>query len=271
LSAHHRRAEAISLVNRYKLAHRLDQDFYIQIGTGYELGRDFGEATKIMQEGLKSRPTSFDLLFTEARIWLDVGEADRAEADLKLCATLKPNSGQVKGQMARVLTNRGELNRALAESTQAVKMEPGSAVLLAIHSGILANLGRYKEACEAQDKAISIVGTSSAAVAGYRRDRAPLREKLGQYQGAIDDYVAFLKSDDYRNPRNLTKVGECYLKLRQPQKALPYFELALRRDANILDAHRGKLAALEALHQTEAAASEKKLLRDTEADFTPPR
>jgi tetratricopeptide (TPR) repeat protein len=269
LSARHRRAEALVLIDHYKLTHKSDPGFYVEVAVAFQAGRDFVEAIKIVSEGLQKHPNNFDLLLTEARIWLDVGEAEKAEADLLLCAKLKPHWTGLHSEMARVFSSRGDFNRALGESSDAVTLEPRSFEAWKIHSRILANMGRYKEAGAAIDKSIEILAHYPPGQIALKRDQAPIREKLGQYQGAIDDYLVFLKADDYKNPRALVKVGEGYMQLKQPQKALPYFDMALRRNQSLMEAHRGKLAALEALHQTEAAARERKSLHETEEDFTP--
>jgi tetratricopeptide (TPR) repeat protein len=269
LSATHQRKEALNMANRYRLAHGTSHAFYASVGQGFELGRDSVEALKIFKEGLKSYPDSFALHNLEANTWLDVGEGDNAETDIKFCAKLQPHSATIHNQMARVFIGRGDLESALSESRQAIAVDPKLHDAWAIHSAILTLLGRYKEACVAIDRSIALAGTEQWALIPLKGQRGPIREKLGQYQGAIDDYEACLKPDQYKNPKVLVKVGACYMQLKQPQKALSFFDLALKRDPDSFPAHRGKLAALEALHQPEAAAREKKFLLETQDVFTP--
>ncbi len=267
-SSQHKRAEAQKAIRDYLRGHKADLVFYLAAGNGFNRGRDFQQSMKYLEEGLRRNPKSLPLLFARAKTWLDVGEPEKAEADLKLCAAMDPSSGQVHGQMASLYSSRGEAKKALVECETAIKLEPASAELWSIKSGILANQGQYKEALAAADHGVAL-RDKVFWVADLLRDRAALRERLGQYAGAIDDYNAYLKSDGYSNVRALVKVGDCYMHLKKPQKALPYFEMALRLRQDLLDAHRGKLSALEAMHQTDAAAREKKIIQDTLEDFSP--
>lgn len=271
LASKHRGPDAISVVNKYKSCHKLDEAYYAAVAEGFEDGRDFNQAIKTLNEGLKAYPNSFALRYTEARTWLDVAEGEKAETDLKLCARIRPKSGLVHAQVARVSLSRGEVDKALSESNRAVALEPQEVDVWSIRCSVLSDAGRYKEAAAAMDKAISLCGSNILLTYPLRKDRAQIREKLGQYQGAIDDYMVFLRKDNFRNPRCLTGVGNCYMQLKQPQKALPYFDQCIARDPSKIEAHRGKLAALQALNQTEAAAREKNSMQDSEADFSPPK
>ncbi len=269
-SSGHKRAEALRAVQSYLQTHKADLDYYLACVVGFSHGRDYNQAMKYADQGLSLYPKDMWLHYTRGKTWIDVGEPEKAEADLKFCLSLDPMSGLVHGQMSRLYSSRNEPAKALTECDLALKLEPQSAELWAIKSGILANQARYKEALVAADKGMALKDESYWK-ANLLRDRAALKERLGQYASAIDDYNAFFKLDRYSNVKVLVKVGNCYARLKQPQKALPYFEMALRRQADLIDAHRGKLAALEALHMTAAAAQEKKVLQETMQDFVPNR
>ena len=88
----------------------------------------------------------------------------------------------------------------------------------------------------------------------YANSGGPLLESLGHYDAAIQDYQYLLKIHPEMRFKASTHIGNCYLKLNHPREALPYFDHDLKKKPNSLRAHRGRLAAYQALGETQAAA-----------------
>ena len=92
--------------------------------------------------------------------------------------------------------------------------------------------------------------------------------RQGRYNDAIKDYLYLSKIESpQRKAEPLTKAGECYIALKRPKEALTYFDQAIQVSAGCIDAHRGKIAALEALKDTKAAEQERKSLQQMVEEF----
>lgn len=86
-------------------------------------------------------------------------------------------------------------------------------------------LKRFKEALTAFDYAVTI---DESFIGGYL-EKAKTLEELGEYKGAIDNYLITLELDD---PTSFAyvRIGECYEKIEKFEVAISYYKKAVHED-----------------------------------------
>jgi tetratricopeptide (TPR) repeat protein len=86
-------------------------------------------------------------------------------------------------------------------------------------------LEQFKEALTAFDYAVII---DESFIGGYL-EKAKTLEELGEYQGAIDNYLVTLELDD-PTAFACVRIGECYEKIEKYEAAISYYKKAVHED-----------------------------------------
>jgi tetratricopeptide (TPR) repeat protein len=250
--------QAKQMLQQYGMQNQCREDFYQGVAMTYNECQGFNEATKYLAEGLKKYPNSLPLRYLNAKTWLKANEPDMAEPELLICLKLAPSSAILHAELANVYNQQERYSQALDEIDKVLARDPSKDVYWSTKGNILYHLKRDKEALEAIDKAIAI----QPRLFTPRKIRGQLLMRLGRYNDAIKNYLYLAKIEQPKNKYEpLTHLGECYMALKSPKEALTYFDLAITTNESWVDAHRGRLAALEALKDTKAAEQEKKSMR----------
>jgi len=198
----------------------------------------------------------------------------RALADLEQAIRLEPPGSGVRAldqaRRARLLLQDAHNEEALAACEAALRIDRDHLEAHLVRIEVLRKLKRYADAIRSCD-ALLARGKPSAALYELR---ALAREKIKDYQGAIEDYTLAIglqpRSADLRGNQQLQpKSAEIwerravlYLVTDAPRSALRDFQEAVRLDSANADAYVGRGLALAALGQhREAVADAAKALK----------
>ena len=113
---------------------------------------------------------------------------------------------------------------------------------------ICSEMGQFNDAVKSFDAAITLDPMNADL---YVR-RARMEEKLGKDDDALRD-LRFAYELDSKAKRTLMYLGDLYLKVGDPQKAIEYYDLAIAADAAYDDAFAHRANALVSANRTEDA------------------
>ncbi len=272
LAQAHRLNEAHQVESNWLAHSKPVEDFYLELAGTYYSNRLSQETKRVVDDGIKRFPQSFELHMFRARTWLGVGELDLAQPDLDICQKLLPHSPDVHYEVAGLLNDREKYDSALKEINLALSIEDKNPTLWILKGCILRNLNREPESIEALSRGVTL-GKNFAQfdMTSARTVLARQLHKIKNYPEALAQYKEVEKLHK-RAPYKLNvELGEVYLDMDRPEDALSCFDKSLTVDDEYIPAHRGRLAALEKLKKTEQALKEKEAIKALETDFKPMR
>jgi tetratricopeptide (TPR) repeat protein len=265
-----RLSEAHALEADWLSHHPAAEEYYWQVAAVYFNAMLFNEANRVVADGLKRYPKSFDLHLLKARSWSVVGELDLVQPELSICQSLRPQSADVHYELASLLNNREDYLGALKEVNLVLAISDKDPNYWVLKGSILRNLNRGSEAVEALSRGIAIGGNSPYFDMNKTRiTLARQLQLLKRFPEAMAQYQAAQKLNKRSPYKMYVEIGQCYLDMGKPAEALQNFDKSLAVDDEYLPAHRGRLSALEALKETAGVAKEKVAIKALEADFKP--
>ncbi len=141
-------------------------------------------------------------------------------------------------------------DEALAACDAALKIDPGHLNANRVRIEVLRKLKRYDEVIRSCDALL----TRERPSPELYELRALAKEKLRDYQGAIEDQTLAIALDPGAAPL-LARRGALYLVTDAPRSALRDFEKTVQLDSSNADAHLGRGLALAAMGQHREAVA----------------
>jgi tetratricopeptide (TPR) repeat protein len=264
LMKHGKQSDIDSLIRKYQQKNVCTEDYYHSIAGIFLKHRRYQEATQCISEGLTKYPKSLALHLFSAQIWLAVSETSKAKSELNICLSMAPHSETVHAELAGLYNQQGKLDQALSEIDMAIACNPQRASHWLTKAVILSYMDKIKESVVALDKAVSLSPGDSYDL---RKIRGPLLERLGRYEDAIKDYQYLIKSNPTITYKAPTRIGCCYMALKKPKQALPFFDQDIKKRPNYMPAHKGRLSALIALNEQSAVAEEQATIKRIAPDY----
>ncbi len=176
----------------------------------------------------------------------DQKKFDRALDDYNMAIKYKAGHATYNSR-ARLFFNKNEDEKAILDYDQAIKMQP-EAEYYVNRGAAKAKLGRLDEALADINKGLEI---NKNWKVGYL-NRSILYNQAGKFDLALADIDSYLKLDS-KSPELWFEGGRCLIQLNQINKALDYYNNAIRLNPNsgLFYAERGK--TLQALGNQAAA------------------
>ncbi|MBU6454101.1 MAG: tetratricopeptide repeat protein [Cyanobacteria bacterium REEB67] len=263
---HKHKEQAKLLIHEYRLHHPADQAFFGNVALHYSTHHHYHDAIDFVSQGLAHYPQSLPLSILQAQIYLTAGDIAGAEKQIQHCITLDPQFEMLHVELAHLYMRQHRLVEALHEIEKAIALDNDKVSTWQTRGVLLAALHRNEEAVAALNKAVQL--TKPLAITfDLRKVRGPLLETLGRYDEAIKDYQYLLKINPEMRFRAATHIGYCYLGLKEPQKALVYFNQEIKKKPNYLRAHKGRLQCYEALGEHDAVVHEAKIVAGLHEDW----
>lgn len=157
-----------------------------------------------------------------------------------------PNDWMALTQRAMTRQELGDYRGALADFTSAMSANPGEKFrLLSSRANTYARLNDYKHAIADANAALAM----SPTAIGYA-NRGTMYLRMRKLNEATQDYSTAVRL----SPRfgvAWEGLGEVAYRLRQYEKAVDYFNAAIRFDSSLADAFHFRGKALQALGKTE--------------------
>ncbi|RJX27302.1 MAG: hypothetical protein C4531_14065 [Desulfurivibrio sp.] len=264
---------------------------------------EFERAAALLEMLLEEFPDQVDYLNGLGYAMQETGRFDRAAELFEQAEEFAPGNIITLTGMSESLLSLGQVSDAMPYLEQLYARRPDDAGLAEQLVGVYEQLGLYERA---RPLALQLADRKNPTIANLRAaaricsaleedelaerywslllDKAPLEqnarawlaahlEEKGDCQAALP-HLLFLLERDRENPDILVRTGGCYLKIREPARALPYYEKYLKYfphdkeiSAQLVNIHAalgddaGTLAAVDRYFQLEPQPSLSNLRR----------
>lgn len=134
----------------------------------YSQMKRYGESLTDLKEALTIEPTSFVALFLKANAEYELGQLQQAQADYNALLRINPRNQDAMFGLARIAVKQNNIGIANEYADRAVELSP--------------------------------------AVSDVYIERAGVRRLAGDVQGAVDDYIVAMSTDQVNTPRALAAL-----------------------------------------------------------------
>lgn len=118
--------------------------------------KNFDQALELFNQVLSLEPHHIKALEARAVIYLQKGEVELAEKDLKLALSLEPENARLYYKLGQVYYRKKNLDQALELFTKAIELDPTYTASYMARSQVLRDKGLEEAADLELDKAVSL-------------------------------------------------------------------------------------------------------------------
>ncbi len=118
--------------------------------------KNFDKALEFFNQVLSLKPQHIKALEARAVIYLQKGEIELAEKDLKLALNLEPENARLYYRLGQVYYRKKDLDQALELFTRAIELDPTYTASYMARSQVLRDKGLEEAADLELDKAVSL-------------------------------------------------------------------------------------------------------------------
>ena len=158
-------------------------------------------------------------------------EYETALGEYDAAAVLNPHTGAPLVSQARVYLAMGQAPRAQQKIDRAAALEPGSSEALVVQGSIFEKQGRLAEAMTQYDRAVGVNGSDTQA----RASLASLAMRLREYDAAKPQFEKLIEMG-YRPSRMHFGLGQIAEARGDQKKAIAEYRLALQAEPGLAEA-----------------------------------
>jgi len=118
--------------------------------------KQFDKALEIFNKVLEKDPTHIKALEGRATIYIQKGEIELAESDLKKAVNIEPENARIYYRLGQIYYRKKDLDKALEFFTKAIDLEPTYPAAYMARSQVLREKGLEEEADLELDKAVAV-------------------------------------------------------------------------------------------------------------------
>lgn len=188
--------------------------------------KDWSDSITLFTDLINKEPNRGHPYLIRGITWLQKGDLTKALDDYNQSILRDTTDAKAFGNRASARGMSGDYAGALKDADRALQIEPGFAS--AINNRATANfyLGNYIQAVADYDALIAI---DSSDASNYQKKLMVL-EKAADTAALIDTYTHLMRMEP-NNYFNFAKAGELYYYQNKMEKAIGYFDEAIRLDA----------------------------------------
>ncbi len=257
---------------------------YMNLGAAYNDMRQFGKAIEYTRKGIALQPDLAKAHMNLVALYQKTGQLAKSIEHLQKAAVLQPKSAATHGHLGRAYLHAGQHGRAILHLEKANTLRPRHTPTLVNLAVACSDAGQNDRAIEILKEAVAIQPEHAAAHASL----GAIYGRIGQFDASIQylsralelqpDYVEAHKNLglSYRakgrypqaiehfekalelqgesvNATVYLDIGDMYNKMREYEKAIPYFKKAVKMNPNHANAHLLLGLSYRALNRGEEA------------------
>lgn len=206
------------------------------------------EAIAEFDEAARRAPKEGVWPYERGCAWHELGELEKAEADLTIAINLGPAPAAYHLARGIVRTERGDDKGAIEDFSWAIHRDGRKHEPWKRRGQCHLRLRDWAKAEEDFTRGLSVYSQSAECLIG----RAQARFELRRFADAVNDCDRYVKIKP-ADPQGYLMRGRALFAGGNPERALGDFEEALSLDKSLADAAWGRAEALEALERNEEA------------------
>lgn len=177
----------------------------------------YDDALNTINMALQSNPNYINAYKTRAEIYSAQKKYDKARIDYMNAIGLendKKNISDLYLNSSIMAMDMLDYKSSLDDLNKAIEFDPSDGMNYWYRAIIYRYEKKYAQAIKECDIAIDLYKTDSSSLSGFYRLRASLKDKTGNYAGAVEDYRAVLKfyPDDYDTYFSLGRLFKTKMK-----------------------------------------------------------
>lgn len=190
-------------------------------GLGYAMQETghFDRAVELFEQAEKVEPANLITLTGMSESLLSLGQLQEALPYLEQLYARRADDAGLREKLVNVYEQLGLYDQALPLAVQLADRKNASATNLKVAARICGALGQDRLAERYWSRLLDKSPLDESAHAWL----ATHLEEKGDWSAALP-HLLFLLDRDKENPDLLLRTGGCYLKIKEPAKALPYYE-----------------------------------------------
>jgi tetratricopeptide (TPR) repeat protein len=205
-------------------------------------------------------------LAKQAFTYLKSGEEQKALESINKAIEIEPAPSSYRLRAEVELTTNDFIG-AMADAKKAKKAEPNYEENMRMVGRVYEAMGKTSEALKEYDEAIKIQPENHV----FRKDRAHLLERAGQFSKAILDYTVAIRTVSKQNRGPLYESrAKCYMKTKEYQFAVDDFTSALATTYGRSNLLRSRSAAYKLLGKPDLAKKDLQGAASMDEVFEPP-
>jgi choline-sulfatase len=225
--------------------------------------RNFDGAADAVRKLIERQPKNPDAYVAMGDVFLDQDKYTDAEPWFRKARTIDPHSMTAASGLGNCLNRAGRLRDALEVLTDAHKHDATNHPVTYDLAVVTERLGDQQNAMKLYKEAVVLDPEHSMSW----NNLGSLLDKMGRHDEALTD-IQKAHDLDHENVEATYNLGALLLSRKQPEKALPYFDEAIARRPDLLQAAAMKARALTALDRNgEALETWKKVAQKNPVAF----
>ncbi len=207
---------------------------YMNLGAAYSDIGEFGKAIEYTRKAIALKPDLATAHANLGAIFRKTGQLDEAVEHLEKASELQPREAETHSNLGAAYNDAGQYANAIRALTKAVALRTDDAIAYGNLGAVYAKMGQFNYAIQYLERAVEFRPDYSRA----HKNLGLVYKTQGRYQEAIVHFGKVLELQ--RESVSATvymDIGDTYCKLREYDKAIPYFKRAVQLNPNHADAH----------------------------------
>lgn len=191
-------------------------------------------------------------------------EYPEAIAAITAAIALSPNEAELYEQREQLYAATNVSDKALADANKAVALKPNFPEYIWRRGRLYYNSGQYAKSLADYSACIQLEPNDLE----HHLARARVYKKLENYDLAINDYRLYINGKHaHRLQDGCNELGELYLKVGQPNKAIAIFTQLIASFPDLPQGYYGRAKAYDLIGKTQLAASDRNKAQEVEKSY----
>ena len=207
---------------------------HMNLGALFQRTGQLDKSIEHIQKAVVLQPKSATTHGHLGRAYRLAGQHDRAILHLEKANTLRPRHTRTLVDLALACSDAGQNDRAIELLRDAVAIQPEHAAAHANLGAVYGMIGRYDTGIQYLERALELQPDYIQA----HKNLGLVLKTQGRYQEAIGHLKNALElQGESVNATVYLDIGDMYNKMREYEKAIPYFKKAVKMNPNHANAH----------------------------------
>lgn len=207
---------------------------YVNLGAVYNDMAQFGKAIEYTRKAIALQPDLAKAHSNLGAMYRKTGQFFKAVEHLEKVCELQPRDADAHSNLGAVYNDAGQHANAIRALKKAVALRPDDAVAYGNLGAVYSRIGQFDSGIQYLERAVELQPDYTRAhknLGFVYKIRGRYQEAIGHFEKALELQRESVSASVYLD------IGDTYCKLREHEKAIPYFKRAIQLNPNQANAH----------------------------------